>query len=170
MVLPDEDFYVDAFMLVHKRLSEAGYDHYEIANYALKGRTCRHNLGYWQRQSYLGIGPGAHSFCTHHWGSRREVPPDLAAYQHALVNAREPSQHLEAFDQESALRETIYLALRTRNGISDSELQQRFGCTLQEAFPEAVAASAPWLAHNNGRWTLTPSGWLLFDRLILPFL
>jgi len=170
MTLPDEDFYADTFMLVHKRLSEAGYEHYEIANYALKGRACRHNLGYWQRQSFLGIGPGAHSFCALHWGSRSAVPPDLAAYQHALVNAKEPTQHLEVFDQESALRETIYLALRTRNGISDSELQQRFGCTLQEAFPEAVAASAPWLIYNNGRWTLTPAGWLIFDRLILPFL
>ncbi|MDH3959902.1 MAG: radical SAM family heme chaperone HemW [Desulfuromonadales bacterium] len=170
MTLPDEDFYADTFMLVHKRLSEVGYEHYEIANYALKGRACRHNLGYWQRQSFLGIGPGAHSFCARHWGSRSAVPPDLAAYQHALVNAKEPTQHLEVFDQESALRETIYLALRTRNGISDSELQQRFGCTLQEAFPKAVEASAPWLIYNNGRWTLTPAGWLIFDRLILPFL
>ena len=77
---------------------------------------------------------------------------------------------LETFDRESALRETIYLALRTRRGITDTELQQRFGCTLQEAFPSAIDASAQWLTNNNGRWALSPSGWLLFDRLILPFL
>jgi hypothetical protein len=68
------------------------------------------------------------------------------------------------------LSETIYLALRTRNGITDTELLQRFGCTLQDAFPEAVAASAQWLVNDDGRWSLTPPGWLLFDRLILPFL
>jgi coproporphyrinogen III oxidase-like Fe-S oxidoreductase len=70
----------------------------------------------------------------------------------------------------SALRETVYLALRTRHGITDTELRQRFGCTLQEAFPEAITASAQWLFNDNGRWSFTPSGWLLFDRLILPFL
>jgi coproporphyrinogen III oxidase-like Fe-S oxidoreductase len=77
---------------------------------------------------------------------------------------------LESFDSQSALRETIYLALRTRRGISDTELQQRFGCTLQEAFPEAIAANRQWLVNDRGRWSFTPAGWLLFDRLILPFL
>ena len=79
-------------------------------------------------------------------------------------------QCLETFDREAALRETVYLALRTRRGISDTELQQRFGCTLQTAFPEAVAASVPWLTNDNDRWSFSPPGWLLFDRLILPFL
>jgi coproporphyrinogen III oxidase-like Fe-S oxidoreductase len=77
---------------------------------------------------------------------------------------------LETFDRESALSETIYLALRTRYGVNDAELLQRFGCTLKDAFPEATAASAQWLTKNDGRWSLTPSGWLLFNRLILPFL
>ncbi len=148
----------------------AGYNHYEIANYARPGSECRHNLAYWQRQSFLGIGAGAHSFCSKHWGSRREVPPDLSAYQRALQNGHEPSQPLESFDHTSALRETVYLALRMQQGISDRELQQRFGCTLQDAFAEAIAKSTPWLRNNNGCWSFTPAGWLLFDRLILPFL
>jgi len=168
--LPDADFYADAFIRVHDKLSQNGYDHYEIANYAKKGRTCRHNLGYWQRRPYLGIGAGAHSFCVKEWGERREVPSDLAAYRDAVCSSQDPTQHLEGFDRESALSETVYLGLRTRRGVADSELRQRFGCTLQEAFPEAIAACAPWLTHNNGHWSLTPAGWLLFDRLILPFL
>ena len=170
MTLPDEEFYADAFMLIHDQLDSAGYVHYEIANYARDGHTCRHNLGYWQRRSYLGIGAGAHSFNDVQWGSRWEVPADLAAYRQALYNRQEPVECLEKFDRESALSETIYLALRTRQGINDTELQQRFGCTLQDAFPEAIAASTQWLFNDHGRWSLTPSGWLLFDRLILPFL
>jgi oxygen-independent coproporphyrinogen-3 oxidase len=168
--LPNEDFYADAFMLMHEKLTAAGYQHYEIANYARDGYACRHNLGYWQRRPYLGIGAGAHSFCAELWGSRREVPADLASYRQALDDGQEPTKHLETFDRETALRETIYLALRTRNGITDKDLQQRFGTTLQETFPEAIVASTEWLINNNGRWSLTPSGWLLFDRLILPFL
>jgi coproporphyrinogen III oxidase-like Fe-S oxidoreductase len=77
---------------------------------------------------------------------------------------------LETFDRQSALSETLYLALRTRQGITDAELLQNFGCMLQDAFPEAITTNTQWLVHDHGRWSLTPSGWLLFDRLILPFL
>ncbi len=168
--LPDEEFYADAFLLVHERLVSAGYEHYEIANYARQGYACRHNLGYWQRGPYLGIGAGAHSFRADPWGSRWEVPPDLKAFRKKLLDRQEPMQCLERFDRESALSETIYLALRTRRGISDIELQQRFGVTLTEAFPEVVVSCDQWLSHVDDRWSLTPAGWLLFDRLILPFL
>jgi oxygen-independent coproporphyrinogen-3 oxidase len=170
LTLPDDEFYADAFMLIHDRLAGAGYEHYEIANYARDGYSCRHNLGYWQRRPYLGIGAGAHSFSANQWGCRREAPADLNAYQQALQEGREPTRLLETFERMSALSETVYLALRTRHGITDTELRQRFGCSLQEAFPEALAASAQWLFNDNGRWSFTPPGWLLFDRLILPFL
>ncbi len=170
LTLPDEEFYADAFLLIHERLVSAGYEHYEIANYARDGYCCRHNLGYWQRRPYLGIGAGAHSFRAARWGSRWEVPPDLMAYRKNLLSRQEPMFCLERFDRQSALSETIYLALRTRRGISDTALQQRFGVTLAEAFPEAVASCAQWLTHDDDCWSLTPAGWLLFDRLILPFL
>ena len=168
--LPADDFYSDAFMQIHERLASAGYAHYEIANYAQPGHECRHNLNYWKRGAYLGVGAGAHSFRDHHWGSRWEVPTDVDIYQRALHNKQEPMTCLETFDEASALRETVYLALRTRRGITDAELLQRFNTTLQDAFPEAIKASAGWLYNEDGRWSLTPSGWLLFDRLILPFL
>lgn len=168
--LPDGDFYADAFMHIHEQLNTAGYEHYEIANYARDGYACRHNLGYWQRHPYLGVGAGAHSFCADQWGSRREVPAELTIYRKALDVGKDPSKELEVFNRETALSETIYLALRTRRGITDVELQERFGTTLQDAFPEAVTASAEWLYNDDGRWSLTPCGWLLFDRLILPFL
>lgn len=170
MALPDEDFYAEAFMRIHDRLTAAGYDHYEIANFALDGYSSRHNMGYWQRRPYLGIGAGAHSFQDDQWGSRWEVPANLSAYHQDLQNRQEPMRCIETFNRESAMRETIYLALRTRQGINDSEFQKSFGLTLQEAFPEAVEASAQWLVNDAGRWSLTPSGWLIFDHLILAFL
>lgn len=170
MALPDEDFYAEAFMRIHDRLTAAGYDHYEIANYARDGYSSRHNMNYWQRCPYLGIGAGAHSFYDDQWGSRWQVPTSLSDYYQALQDHQEPMRCIETFNRESALRETIYLALRTRRGISDGELQQRFGCTLQEAFPEAVEASAQWLVNDAGRWSLAPPGWLIFDHLILAFL
>lgn len=170
MVLPDDDFYAEAFMLVDTQLSKAGYNHYEIANYARPGFECQHNSSYWKRRPYLGIGAGAHSFCAGNWGSRWEVPCNLDIYLQNLSKGQDPQTCLETFDRDSALSETVYLALRTRRGVVDSELQQHFGCTLSEAFPEAVAACSQWLVNDTGRWSMTPSGWLLFDRLIQQFL
>jgi len=170
LTLPDEDLYADSFMLLHDRLNAAGYAHYEIANYARPGFECRHNLGYWRRLPYLGIGAGAHSFRDEGWGSRWEVRGDLSGYRQALQTGQEPMTCLETFDRESALRETVYLALRTRRGITDTDLRQRFGCTLADRFPEAIEACGQWLANDAGRWSLTPSGWLLFDHLVLNFL
>ena len=170
LALPDENFYADAFMRLHERLTSAGYEHYEIANYSLPDVKCSHNLNYWNRGAYLGVGAGAHSFLDQQWGSRWEVPADLANYQQALRNNQEPMKCLETFEAESALRETVYLALRTQRGITDTELKHRFNCTFQEVFPEAIEATTQWLVHEGDRWSLSPSGWLLFDRLILAFL
>lgn len=170
LALPEEDFYADAFLRIHERLSSAGYEHYEIANYSRPGNNCRHNLNYWHREVYLGVGAGAHSFRDQQWGSRWQVPADLVSYQQALHNQQEPMECLETFEAGSALRETVYLALRTQRGITDTELQERFDCTLQEAFPEAIETTAQWLVHEEDRWSLTPAGWLLFDRIILAFL
>lgn len=170
VVLPDEDFYAQAFLTLHDRLTSAGYRHYEIANYSQPGRECRHNLGYWERRPCLGVGAGAHSLHGAGWGSRWAVPAELEGYQRALQGRQEPAVCLETFDRDGALSETIYLALRTAQGVADNDLRQAFGCGLAEAFPAAVAASTAWLASRDGRWSLSPAGWLLFDRLILPFL
>ncbi len=97
-------------------------------------------IGYWQRLPYLGIGAGAHSFLDDGWGSRWDIAADLPGYRQALQTGTEPMTCLETFDRESALRETIYLALRTRRGVADDELRQRFGCTLADRFPEAIEA------------------------------
>jgi len=168
--LPDEELYADAFMMIHDRLSSMGYQHYEIANYSKPGLACRHNVGYWQRRPYLGVGAGAHSFHANGWGSRSEVPKDLSVYRQKLSRGKTPRVQLETFDRETSLKETIYLALRTREGIHDKTLQEHFDCTLAEAFPEAVNACAPWLKEESGRWFMTPDGWLLFDHLIQQFL
>jgi len=170
ITLPDEEFYADAFMLIHDRLSGAGYMHYEIANYAREGFACKHNLNYWRRQPYLGIGAGAHSFFPDNWGSRWQIPNDLEHYQEALRNSTDPAQCLETFTRDSAMRETVYLALRTHDGINETDFLQRFGLSLEAAFPEAVRQNFQWLTQHNGNWSFTVPGWLLFDRLIMPFL
>jgi oxygen-independent coproporphyrinogen-3 oxidase len=167
---PDGDFYAEAFLRLDERLAAAGYAHYEIANYARPGRACRHNLGYWQRRPYLGIGAGAHSFRAAGWGERWAVSADLAGYAGRLRSGEEPAACLESFDRRGALSETLYLGLRTADGVSDQTFRQRFGCSVAEAFPQAVAKLQPWLDGSAGHWRMTVAGWLLYDRLIQEFL
>jgi oxygen-independent coproporphyrinogen-3 oxidase len=170
VTLPDGDLYAEAFLLLHERLTANGYDHYEIANYARPGKACRHNLGYWARRPYLGIGAGAHSFCAGDWGERWAVPADLGNYAATLQRHQEPAECLERFDRAGAMSETLYLGLRTRAGVSAASFHETFGCTLTEAYPAAVGRLTPWLVREEGRWRLSVAGWLLYDRLIQEFL
>jgi len=170
LTLPDGDFYAEAFLLLHERLSAAGYEHYEIANYARHGYACRHNLGYWERRPYLGVGAGAHSFRDEGWGERWAVPPDLDRYCRLVRQGQQPAELLESFDRRGAMSEALYLGLRTASGIDDAAFRARFGGSVSEAFPGAVIALRPWLALTEGHWRMKVDGWLLYDRLIQTFL
>lgn len=168
--LPDDDFYADAFLLLHAGLSGAGYEHYEIANYARPGFTSRHNLGYWRRQGCLGLGAGAHSFRPVQWGERWAAPSDLAAFKAVILLGRDPAERLETFDREAAMKETLYLGLRTSEGVNERQFQQTFGAGVADIFAKEVRQLASHLQYRNGAWQFRPESWLLYDRLIQAFL
>ncbi len=170
VLLPDDDLSAEAFLLLHAGLTEAGFVHYEIANYARPGFACRHNQGYWQRQACLGLGAGAHSFRTLHWGERWAVPNNLAAYQRAVRQGRDPAVCLESFDRRAAMSEALYLGLRTRQGVAEQAFAQVFGAALAETFAEELRQLAPHLDYCDGAWRFRPASWLLYDRLIQAFL
>ncbi len=168
--LPEEEVYAEQYHLLHRLLSGAGYGHYEVANYARPGLECRHNLGYWRRRGYLGLGAGAHSFSPAGWGERRFVPSDLEGYRRSLLAGEDPAQSLEIFDRKGAMSETLYLGLRTSEGVLESAFRERFGQGVAEAFPEAVRRAKGNLLLEGDSWRFSPQGWLLYDYLISPFL
>lgn len=170
LALPDEQSYARQFTLLHDGLDAGGFHHYEISNYARPGRECRHNLGYWRRRGCLALGAGAHAFDPAGWGRRLAVPGDLATYRQALEMGRDPLVELECFDRAGAMAETLYLGLRTAEGVDDRDFTVRFGESLGEHFAPAIARAGSHLHHENGRWTFDLSGWLIYDHLILPFL
>lgn len=170
LTLPDEETAAAMFLALDQQLAARGFEHYEISNYARPGFACRHNQRYWQRLPYLGIGAGAHSFVAEGFGSRWSVPPDLQAYAERLDSGLDPAEELEEFDQRGAMAETLYLGLRTAEGVSEAEFCARFGLGVGEAFTAAVAQTGKYLTLRDGRWRLSPAGWLLFDHLITPFL
>lgn len=165
----DEE-YADQYRLLHQSLLQAGFEHYEISNFALPGYRCEHNQVYWQRGGCLAVGCGAHSFYDTGWGERRSVPPDLEKYRRCLMSQQDPSERLETFDRRGAISETLYLALRTSDGVDCGAFAERFGERPEEVFPEAFSQLADHLQQCDDRWFFKPESWLLYDHLISHFL
>jgi oxygen-independent coproporphyrinogen-3 oxidase len=152
---PDER-YVEEFLLAHDRLTSAGYDHYEVSNYARPGHASRHNRAYWVGAEYAGLGPSAHRFRP---GERRWNVAAWAAYQQALDGGRDPTEGREALTEEQAWLERVYLSLRTADGL---EVEKH---RLVAAPLISRATAMGWLAERGGRLAATPAGWLRLDEL-----
>jgi oxygen-independent coproporphyrinogen-3 oxidase len=170
LALPGEDAAAGAYLCVHEELTKAGFGHYEISNFARPGYECRHNLGYWRRQPYLGLGAGAHSLRGNGWGERLSVPSDLDLYRQRLAAGVATTETIEVCDQQLAMAETLYLGLRTAAGVSDTAFSRRFGRSIAEVFPAAITRCGERLHHADGRWRFDLDAWLLYDHLIANFL
>ena len=114
----------DLYYLARDYLLAAEYQHYELSNYARRGRQCRHNMGYWEVGPYLGAGAGAVSFD----GRQRSMSPPLEDYLTALSHAVLPRQQiLESMSRREQLSEALVMGLRLVEGIDPEVLCRRFG-------------------------------------------
>jgi oxygen-independent coproporphyrinogen-3 oxidase len=131
--LPSDDDMASFYERACARLAAAGYEHYEISNWALPGRRSQHNLKYWRRQPYLGLGAGAHSFD----GARRWANAhDATAYVSALQQGRIPIEQVEAVSEDDALNEELFLGLRLLEGIDFAAIEQRYNVSLRKRLEE----------------------------------
>jgi len=134
-LLPSEEDEREMYHRTEELLEEAGYHRYEISNYAKSGRECRHNLGYWERKNYLGIGLGASSLIDN---VRYRNMDKLSEY---LVCSKEPDklrQEKEELSVEAQMEEFVFLGLRRMAGISLKEFADTFGQTLEECYGKNI--------------------------------
>src|SRR5713226_6726154 len=118
-------------------LEGAGYQHYEISNWAKPGFASRHNLKYWRREAYLGFGAGAHSFSgTERWANAH----DAAEYVNAVATRRLPVEQKEKLTAESALEEELFLGLRQLVGIDVARIEREYGVSLESRFARLSSA------------------------------
>ncbi|GFE61722.1 radical SAM family heme chaperone HemW [Geobacter sp. AOG2] len=171
-LLPDEDLAAAMFEEADDLLTAAGYEHYEIANYALPGRRSDHNSGYWRRDGYLGLGCGAHSFLRRGYGVRFGNPADLEAYAGAIAQGRLPHGETQSLTRQDALAEFMFLGLRMADGIEEETFRQEFGVGLEETFGREVSklAALGLLETDGGRIRLTRRGMLLSNQVFARFL
>lgn len=118
---PDDDVQADRYERIDDVLHAAGYGWYEVSNWALPGRECRHNLAYWLGDNWWGVGPGAHS---HVGGVRWWNERHPATWTAKLAGAESPAQAREAVTPADRTVERIMLQTRIRSGLSVWELEQ----------------------------------------------
>ena len=123
-----EDLEASQFQSVIRAAEACGMEAYEVSNTALAGHRCRHNLNYWQGGTYLGLGPGAHSFLPRSgpWGTRCWNAPQLSPYLTALKRGQLPPGENEVLTREQALLETLFLQLRCSSTLSPTALAVAF--------------------------------------------
>lgn len=149
--VPDEDETADMYLMTAEKLSAAGFEQYEISNFARKGFECRHNLKYWRCEEYFGVGPSAHGFLD---GERFCCPPDTEKFISA------PLQEKVSLGTGGEPEEKAMLALRlTKEGLRLAD------------FPEAESRAEPLLKSDlvkkeQGALMLTAKGCLVSNEII----
>ena len=152
---PDSDVQADMFLLACSKLGDAGYGHYEISNWAKPGYECQHNLGYWRRQPYLGLGAGAHSYRDdRRWWNVRPPEEYLATVERGDL----PIGGSETLDASDAFLEEVFLRLRILEGVPASWIDDGRA----EPFLESGLL-------NNRDGSLVPSqrGMLLLNEIVI---
>jgi oxygen-independent coproporphyrinogen-3 oxidase len=152
---PEPDLQAEMYDVACELLGEAGYDHYEVSNWAKPGFESVHNKGYWEGRPYLGLGAGAHSYRDGgRWWNVR--PP--AEYIQLASRGQLPVGGEERLTEEERRLERLLLGLRTAAGIpADSPDGERMAPYIAEGLA----------LHRNGRIALTDRGMLLANEVVL---
>jgi oxygen-independent coproporphyrinogen-3 oxidase len=149
-----DERYEREYLYAHETLGAAGFEHYEVSNFARRGYRARHNSTYWTGAEYAGLGPGAHEL---RHGRRRWNVDAYVEWERRLAQLRDPVGGEESLDQENLAAEDVYLGLRTSNGL------RLTGAELVRARPWVDSG---WGAlRDESHLVLTPLGWLRLDSL-----
>jgi len=134
-LLPTEEAEREMYYRTEEFLDQAGYHRYEISNYAKEGKECKHNLGYWERKNYLGMGLGASSLLDN---VRYKNTDDLAKYLTFSDDLEEIQEDREILSIGAQMEEFIFLGLRKMKGISIQQFEDAFGKTLEACYGERI--------------------------------
>ncbi|MGR3221172.1 MAG: radical SAM family heme chaperone HemW [Candidatus Anammoxibacter sp.] len=159
------DMYKSAISL----LTNNGFNHYEISNFAKKGKESVHNVVYWRNQEYIGIGPGACSFIN---GRRTSNEKDVAKYIRNVNTCKENtifSEHLQPMEHAA---ETVIMGLRMKSGISDNRFFRQTGYRFTDIFNVQMSelGKQGYINSKNDRLSLTKKGLFVADSIMMEFL
>ena len=178
LVVPGEDEVAEMHEFAAEALGAAGYEHYELSNWAIEPERssgamasyrCKHNLTYWHNEPYIGLGAGAHSFIHGERYHNTMSPPD---YVRGIETTEDIVSFRERIDQSLEMAETLMLGLRLSEGIYRDTFHTRFCCELDEVVGDVLSqAIQQGLVSDNGEAVaLTRRGRLLANEVFVPIL
>ena len=168
---PDPDVQAEHYEWTQERMAAAGYEHYEISNWARPGRRCRHNLVYWQHREYLGLGAGAHSYLDGTRFGMVLLPKrygELVDESAAAADGR--MRHIataESIAPETAMADALILGLRLIDGVDVREFARRYGASPDDVYGEVLREFEGYaiLERTPTHLRLTKRGLLLSNEL-----
>ena len=160
----DEERSRDMYRMLMDKMDEAGFEHYEISNFAKPGRYSRHNSSYWNSTHYLGLGAGAHSF---NGTSRQNNICNLKEYINGIQLGL-PKVEIETLTKDQQYNEMVMTRLRTKKGLKIEAVNDMFGT---KYYHHLIEAATPYyilglLKNTDGTLTLTPKGIYISNDII----
>ncbi|GIV16390.1 MAG: coproporphyrinogen III oxidase [Armatimonadota bacterium] len=167
--LPDEDTELRMYLYTIRALTRAGYEHYEISNFARPGYRCRHNMVYWRNEPYLGFGPGAVSY---RHGVRWKCLSNPRRYVKAVREGHLLVEEEDRLGAEASLGETIMLMLRLRDGVDVKAVEKRYGVNLAQRYAHQLnrLQRLHLLEVTPDYWRITPKGLPIANSVCAEFL
>ncbi len=165
--LPTEEEEYQTTKMTQHILKEAGYHWYEISNFAKPGYECRHNIGYWKRVDYLGVGLGASSLIDNvRYSNTRDL------YTYLSVPADSLHETAEQITRNEQMEEFMFLGLRMRDGFYRDEFTQAFGIPIEAVYGDALnhLQQEELLLKREGRIYLTDKGMDLNNYVVAQFM
>ncbi len=163
--LPDDDMQADMYLDAIKMLKEKGFEQYEISNFAKKGYESRHNLNYWNANTYYGFGLSAHGYEN---TTRYAHTKDIERY------IRNPIERIDAtkLSKQEQLEEVIFLGLRKSNGIDTKAINKKFNIDFDKKYNSQIKKymDSKHLTKTQNGYKLTTDGILLSNIVMADFL
>lgn len=169
MISVDEELERDQYALAMETLTVAGFEHYEISNFARPGFQCRHNNVYWDGEEYFGFGPGAARYLR---GRRETNIRSVLGWLNRIEQQLSPVVESEELDPIHRAKELIYLGLRRSIGIGRDSFRARTGFDLDELVGDTIheQVNLGLLEDSGSHIRLTREGRFVADRVVMEFL
>ncbi|MEO7507781.1 MAG: radical SAM family heme chaperone HemW [Pyrinomonadaceae bacterium] len=167
--IPDDDLAAEMYEMLVAKTAAAGYEHYEISNFALPGYASRHNSKYWTGAPVFGFGCSAHSYdgSRERWSNER----DTARYVELIIANDTPVVETIVLNEQQVRAESIFLSLRMLRGVDLRIHQERFGVDLRTEYRDDLArlTEAGLIEFDHDLLRLTPHGALMSNEVFAAF-
>jgi len=161
--LPDLDLQADMYLKAIEVLKNAGFEHYEVSNFSRSGFNSKHNLNYWDNNSYYGFGCAASGYDE---GIRYQMEPDLLKYISNPIS-RDFEQELT---QGEILEEEIFLGLRKLSGINVDKINTKFGINFNEKYAKIIEKYSRYFKKNTNMLAFNDEGILISNEILQEFI